>query len=179
VEQTDYDSSGQALSSRQLVTVPDWVLNAASAANPTSFGPSEWIIASDRFATREEAQADVERKLQEILAGQISEVAAELPRFTWEEVLQTGGVSTRCDITWPLEIAGQTEPVFQTLVRARLTDRLRERIVQAKRRELAQDHLVTACWALGAMTLLLGGTSILLRSRSVRRAERDGAPSAA
>jgi len=179
VEQTDYDSSGQALSSRQLVTVPDWVLNAASVANPTSFGSSEWIIASDRFATREEAQADVERKLQETLAGQISEVATELPRFTWEEVLQTGGVSTRCDITWPLEIAGQTEPVFQTLVRARLTDRLRERIVQAKRRELAQDHLVTACWALGAMTLLLGGTSILLRSRSVRRAERDGAPSAA
>jgi hypothetical protein len=179
VEQTAYDSQGKVISSHRLVTVPDWILGAASAAGPTSFGSSEWVIASDRFATREEAQADVERKLLETWAEQIPEVAAGLPRFAWEDVLQTGGVSTRCDITWPLEIAGQTEPVFQTLVRTRLTDRLRERIVQAKRREVAQDHLVTAGWALGAVTLLLGGASILLRSRSVRRAERDGAPSAA
>jgi hypothetical protein len=179
VEQTAYDSQGEVISSRRLVTVPDGILGAASAAGPTSFGPSEWVIASDRFATREEAQADVERKLLETWAEQIPEVAAGIPRFAWEDVLQTGGISTRFDITWPLEIAGQTEPVFQTLVLTRLTGRLRERIVQAKRREVAQDHLVTAGWALGAVTLLLAGASILLRSQSVRRAERDGAPSAA
>ena len=163
IEQVYYDS-GKLTSQKSLDELPDWI-DGANA--DTQNGRTRRFLHSERFATLEEAESQLERRLQREV---IDDLRPEFPAMQdWTpslSQLRTAGIIRKAAIvTWPLKLGDFTEKVYQVHWQAELTDESRSALYAAWKPEAINLRLAYLAIGGGGLTAAMGLAALVLGRR--------------
>lgn len=166
IKETVYHDGGSLVTTKSLSDLPDWV--EESGEEQPRPGLRDFVLSSQRYATVEEARNELMPQLKSRIA---SELRTQHPQLgsDWHPAMQTaieaGAVLRECEVAWPLTVGGFTEPVYRVHWQIDLDDEAMEQFYVQARPHIVEDRLQTLAIGIGGLTLLLGGSVLVLRRR--------------
>lgn len=147
--------------------LPEW---AAEPIEPTRAGNTvRMVLASERFATVDEAQSQLEEQLRRELMAEMRDEFPTLFREDpdWQpteaELHRAGVFRRKCLATYPLEVGNFTEPVYQLFWDVELNPLTRQRLYASWRPSVVNTRLKLLCGALAALSIAMGLGAVALR----------------
>jgi hypothetical protein len=157
--------AGWSDSGVSLSAPPPWINDTLPRE---SAGRSESTFSSERFATVQEAEAQLLGSLQQaagrFVAEKYPEAAGWIP--PQDLVRQVVNVSERCIEETELTVGGFTHPMYRVHWRVSMTDDTRQSLVHAWAPVVANRRIILVGVAVGAATGLLAVLNLLLRGLS-------------
>ncbi|WP_437206682.1 hypothetical protein [Planctomicrobium sp. SH664] len=140
----------------------------AWTTNPSALNGDELVIASQRFATLEEAGEHGTHELQNKVNAQVRKRLPRSARFepTIAELAALGVVTAECRVTWPLEVGGFTEPVHQIYWRVRLDEETTLRLVVRNKPLEQRNRLFLVAGGFACVWGVMGWRSLSDRRRN-------------
>lgn len=154
----------------QSEKIPDW-MKAESDFSPRKY--THWIIVSQRYATQEEAQEELSKRVVIELEKNQLYVESNSEQTgkhvgVYVRLTRENAILRECEVAWPLEIGGFQEKVYQVAWEMRLNPEVINRFHADWIRQRTQQNLIRLSSAFGAITLLLATLTFLLRRQQIQ-----------
>jgi hypothetical protein len=157
-----FHDSGKLTSQKSLQKVPEWTQQTDLIVDQ---GQEEFVVTSQRFATIEEARTAAWSSLASRLASPLQKSSPEVPAWTptLDQIREAGIIKRECEISWPIEVGDFTEQVHQVCWQVELSPQSAALLNVAHRPVIVRQRVTSLAVVLGALTLLLGASAVLLR----------------
>lgn len=166
VRETSRDAVGRIERERDMNVLPEWVSRPATAMAPRQ--PSV-LLHSQRFATFEEAHAQIEQLTRKTVSERLQ---LRLPRLRrWSPPLpdleETGLVRRSCVIIWPVTVGEFQESVTQIYWQLNFSPDVEQRLAASIKEGTVRTRLTALFGLITAGTVLMAvGSRLLLRQKA-------------
>lgn len=148
----------------QSVGVPQWV-TADQQNRPHGEAQRNFVISSQRFATADEARQQLLPQIRDRLQKEFHFAGMPARGLTVQQLLGTV-VQQEAVVTWPLEVGGFQEKVYQVHWQVSLNDGIRREFELASRDENVRKRLTMLGLAAGGLTVAFAAMGRVLRRKN-------------